>query len=198
MSIIAEALKKLEKEKNGTISSKEYLHKILGPVRNSTLKREKEENGEVPDSTYRKRSKSLAVSGILLILAIAFLTAANIFLIPSSDIKVAESGRPADPAEEAPIAEAYTDVRTEIFLIENKTEFANKAARLLKSSSIRDEFMSKFELTGIVYDAGNSWAILNDKIIRAGDHLDGAEIVSVVSDKVTFIYKNEKLDLTVE
>ncbi|MEA3305455.1 MAG: hypothetical protein U9R52_01415 [Candidatus Omnitrophota bacterium] len=198
MSIIAEALKKLEKEKKGTISSKEYLHKILGPVRNSTFTKEKEENGDAPDITYRKRSKSLTVSGILLILTIAFLTAANIFLVPSFDTEMAESGRPADPAKEAPVAEAYTDVKTEIFLIENKTEFTNKAGLPLKNISIRDEFMSNFKLSGIAHDAVGSWAIVNDRIIRVGDHLDGAEIVSVVSDKVTFIYKNEKLDLTVE
>ena len=209
MSIITEALKKLER--NRTLSSGEYLNKILGPERKSSLKKdtfetekpsaEKDissaEDSEVSNAVYRIRSKTLIISGILLLLTIVFLTATNIFLIPSLNVEVAKSGRPTD-FEGAPIAEAYTNVKPEIALIENKTDLINRMARVLKGSSIRDEFMSNFKLSGIVYDMDDSWAIVNDKIVRAGDYLDGATVVSVAPSKVVLLYKDERFALAVE
>lgn len=208
MSIITEALKKLER--NRTLSSKEYLNKILGPERNSSFKKDafktekpsaetdiSSEDSEVPNVIYRLRSKTLVISGILLLLTIVFLTATNIFLIPSLNVEIARSERPAD-FEKIPVAEAYTNVNPELALVENKTNLINRMTRVLRGSSIQDEFMSNFKLSGIIHDADDSWAIVNDKIVRAGDYLDGATVVSVVPHKIVLLYKNERFDLVVE
>lgn len=210
MSIITEALKKLEK--NRTLSSGEYLNKILGPERKSSFKKdtfktekpsaEKDissaEDSKVSNAVYRIRSKTLVISGILLLLTIVFLTATNIFLIPSLNVEVARSERPAGSIVEAPVAEAYTNVKPEVALVEHKTDLINRMTRVLKGSSIQDEFMSNFKLSGIVYDMDDSWAIVNDKVVRVGDYLDGATIVSVAPGKVVLRYKDERFALAVE
>ena len=201
MSIITEALKKLER--NRTISSKEYLNKILGPERNSSFKKatfetEKSstEDSGVSNAVYGVRNRTLAISGVLLLLTIVFLIVTNIFLIPSLNVEVAKSEHPAD--FKAPIAEAYTDVKPEIALVEDKTDLINKMTKVLKGNLIQDEFMSNFKLSGIVYDTDDSWAIVNDKVVRAGDYLDGARVVSVAPHKVVLVYKDERFNLAVE
>ena len=211
MSIIAEALKKAKKERDGkTMTSEEYLHKILGPERKEIYIKEeskdskpiappsKTEGIESPDARNMIRSKALITSGILLLLAIMFLTVTNIFLIPLPEVKVATSKTPEGTSDltEVPLeAEAYTDVKSEIALIEEKAGLMDRMARAFRGDS---GSLSKFELNGIVYDVDDSWAIINNKVVRVGDMLDGAKVISIAPQKVVLLFEDERFDLIVE
>lgn len=209
MSIIAEALKKAEKERDKTIVSKEYLNKILGPERKATYKRKepkiekpkfhpkaavsKNENIEFLHSHYAK-SKTLIISGILLLSTIIFLTIINIFLIPSPKVKVATSVGTSKITETPVMAEAYTDMKSEI----HKTNFVGKMTRVFRSDLVQNGILSSFKLNGIVYDDEDSWAVINNKVARVGDTLDGATVISIAPQKVTIIFQNKRYDLAVK
>lgn len=212
MSIIADALKKAQERKK-TITSRENLNKFLGPERKAAYKREEfkvekpqlqpkvlpseAKNMEFLKARYVK-SKALIISGVLLLVAIIFLAIANIFLIPSPDVKVSRSGRTSDVTDVPLEAEAYTDVKSEIALIEDKAGLMDKMASVFKTGSAQEEFLSNFTLNGIVYDTEDSWAIINNKVVRVGERLDGAKVISIAPQKVVLLFKNEKFDLSVE
>lgn len=209
MSIITEALKKAEKERGKSITSKEYLNKILGPERKATYKREKKpgepqaqtktsssETRNIGSSNARYvRSKTLVTMGILLLLAIISLTAANVFMISTPEIEVAASGGTKEaPAE----AETYTDMKSELSVIENDPTFMSKMTKVFRGDVLQNEFLSNFILNGIIYDDEKSWAIVNDEVVRVGDMLDGAKVISIAPKRVTLLFKEEKFDLAVK
>ncbi len=191
MSIITEALKRAEREKDKAVTSKEYMNKILGPERKETYQREELKDGKTRESKsaesirYVKRKKALVVSGGLLVLTIMFLAISNVFLLPSLDLKTAEREKGPVYTEEPLVAEAYTDMSPEIALIKSKTGFI-------------DKFLPNFTLNGIVWDIDGSWAIINDKIVRAGDALDGAKVISIEPQKVVLSFRDKRFDLTLK
>ena len=132
-------------------------------------------------------------------LAIAFLTITNIFLPPSINIEEATPvGTSADSIEVPVEAEAYTDLKSETALIEDRESLIDKMAKALKIESTQDEFLTSFILNGIVYDADDSWAIINNKIVRVGDKLDGATVISIAPQKVVLLFKEERFGLAVK
>jgi hypothetical protein len=208
MSIITEALKKAEKEREKAIVSKEYMNKILGPERKATYKRgepkiekpklrpkaavSKNESIEFLHLHYVK-SKTLIVAGILLLSTIIFLAIINIFLIPSPEVKVATSVGTSEITEAPVRAEAYTDMKSEI----HETDFVGKMARVLRSDLVQNGVLSSFKLNGIVYDDEDSWAVINNKVARVGDALDGATVISIAPQRVTILFQNKRYDLAV-
>lgn len=214
MSIITEALKKAEKEKDKLIDAREYLNKILGPEREGTYRRDElkmdksqfqtkvshSENedmalfGKMP---HRGSKTILITSGILLLLTIIFLTVVNVFLI-SPDVKAPTHIGTSDFRGVAVKAEGYTDVKPEIALIENKSTFLDKMTDVFKSDSVRAKFMAKFTLNGVICSEDDSWAIINNDVVRVGDTLGGAKVISIVPQKVTLLFKDERFDLEVK
>ena len=182
MSIIAEALKKVEEQKEGTSVSKEYMHKILGPERKATYKREGLQEEAVSSTQNSRIWVSLA---ILILLAIIFLTVSNIFLVPSTDVKT-KGRQEISGYEETHEAEAYTDMNAEIALIENKR------------ASLQERFLSNFTLNGIVWDLDNSWAVINNEVVKTGDMLNGAKVVSIKPQKVTLSFQDKEFELVLK
>ena len=191
MSIITEALKRAEREKDKAVTSKEYMDKILGPERKETyqrgeLKDKKTRESESRDSIrYVKRNKALVISGGLLVLTIIFLAISNLFLLPSPDLKMAEREKAPVYTEEPLVAEAYTDMSAEVALVESKTGFI-------------DKLLPNFTLNGIVWDIDGSWAIINNKIVKAGDALDGAKVISIEPQKVVLSFRDKRFDLVLK
>jgi len=209
MSIITDALKKAEKERDKTVVSREYLNKILGPERKVTHKREEQkEEPKIEKPKFRPervlsknegieflyphyaKSKIIIISGILLLSAIILLTIINIFFIPSPEVKIATSEIKKTPI----MAEAYTDMKSEI----RKTDFVGKMAQVFRSDLVQDGVLSSYKLNGIVYDNEDSWAIINNKMAKVGDTLDDATIISIAPQKVTILFQNKRYDLTVK
>jgi len=213
MSIITEALKKAEKERNKVIDSKEYLNKILGPqIDMSAYQKEvfartdeelvspvSYEEAESADRAPWRPRRSLIISGLLIVGAIIFLSAMNILIISSPDVERATSGRSAKSSRNSAEAETYTTaMQPDINLIERKATILDKMGRVLTGSVINDEFASNFTLNGIIYDADNSWAIINNRMVRTGDVLDGAKVLSITPQKVVLLFKKETFDLIVK
>ena len=196
MSIITEALKKAERQKDKTITSEEYIDKILGPERRGTYENE---NAKPPaEINPARRSGTLAVAGGLLLLAIIFLTVSNLYLLPSLDVETATPGKAPDYIEDSLKAEAYSDMGSEIALIENNPGFMGKMKKALRGDPVREQVLANFKLNGIVWDADNSWAIINNRIVRTGDTLNGAKVVSIEPKKVVLNFRNEEFDLAVK
>lgn len=211
MSIITEALKKAEKERNKVIDSKEYLNQILGPqVDMSSYKKDMLDeqlavspayDNTAPTVTAQnwRPSRSLLISGVLIIGAIVFLSVMNIFIISSPDVEKAVSGEASLSAKNAVDAETYTTaMRSDINLIEQKGTILGKMGRVLKGGAVQDEFLSNFTLNGIIYDTDNSWAIINNQMVKTGDILNGARVVSILPQKVVLVFKKETFNLTVK
>ncbi len=168
MSIITDALKKVENEKGSkTMSSKAYVNKVMGPERKGTYQ-----------GKELKGNKTLIAAGSMVLLTIIILAVSNAFLIPK-DLELA--GR-----TELLEAEAYRDMRSEIELLESERVAARK------------ELLSSFRLNGIVWDSNDSWAIINNRIVRPGDVLEGVTIVSIKPQKVVLSFKQEEFDLVVK
>jgi len=209
MSIIAEALKRAEKERDKTIDSREYLNKILGPPRKATVPARPEPKEEKPaapadvhglgkkDSNSASTDKVLVFAGGLLLLTIIFLTGINIFVIRSSETETAAVKAAPAPEADLPEAEAYTDMSSDIKMID-RPNFIGRMANALKGASGRERLISSFTLSGIVYDIKDPWAIVNNKIVRTGDVLNGAKVLSVGEKKVTMSYGDETFDLVVK
>lgn len=213
MSIIAEALKKAKKERDKTITSKEYLNKILGPERKETYRREKfkaeklqfqpkvlpsgDENMESPNIPYI-RNKTVITLATLLLVVIVFSVITNIFRTPSPGVGAARHKEAPGVTGVQLEAEAYTNPKSEIALPKNKGDLIDKMTRVFKSDLTRNEFLSNFTLNGVVYDANDSWAIINNKLVRVGDSLDGAKVISITPQKVVLFFKNKEFDLAVK
>lgn len=188
MSIITEALKKAAKEKVKTINLSDKTVTLRGKPSYKS------------ENTRYKRRKRLIISGILLLVTIAFLTLANTFLLPSLDIERPKSMVTSDDSIETPVeAEAYTNVKSELALFEDKKSLMDNTAKAFRSElTIEEEFTSNFTLNGIVYDADDSWAIINNKVVRTGDTLEGANVLSIAPQKVVLLFKNERFVLSVK
>ena len=164
------------------------MNKVLGPERKATYQKEFDSHPAARpafENTERRSpvisGRTLAASGALILLAIAFLTATNMFLLPTSDVDMVLGER--DVLE----AEAYRNMGLEIGLIDD--------ARM---DYLPVQLMSNFKLNGIVWGADDSWAIINDEIVRAGDTLDGAKVVSIKPQKVVLSFKDAEFDLVVK
>ena len=53
-------------------------------------------------------------------------------------------------------------------------------------------------LSGVIEGAGDSLAVINDRILREGDLVNGAMITDIVADSVTLIYNGKELNLRIE
>jgi hypothetical protein len=53
------------------------------------------------------------------------------------------------------------------------------------------------ELGGIVTGQGNPYAIINGKIVRQGSKIDGAEIISIEDNSVTYLFNDKEYTLEI-
>jgi len=66
-----------------------------------------------------------------------------------------------------------------------------------RRTSASDPF-SSLELTGIMEGGGEALAIINDNILRKGDTVKGAEIVSIDEDSVTLLNRGKEVVLRIK
>jgi thiol-disulfide isomerase/thioredoxin len=57
---------------------------------------------------------------------------------------------------------------------------------------------SQFELTGIITHPSNPKAIVNDKIVKVGDEIDGAKVLEITGKKVKLLYKEREITLELQ
>jgi hypothetical protein len=210
MSIIAEALKKAEKERKIKMGMRHSLGKPFNYGKKIASIKESDNinisqlqmssfKGNKAGSLHQHnvKSRSLLVFGALLSAAILFLAIANIFLLPPPVAEVTAIVKDSGAADVPLEAEAYTDLGPEMALIEERVKVADKASRVFKGVPPQDEFLSNFSLSGIVYDIDDSWAIINNEVVRVGDTLNGARVILIEPKEVVLLLREKKISLPV-
>lgn len=199
MSIIAEALKKVKKDRDRV----RYPEKNIVPPKKTTESSPQSYSsslffrgeGARPPKGRPSRNRTLITSVALLLLVFAFLAVSNIFFAPSREVANVRTKIITDDTGVDIEAEGYSDLKREIVIIERKEGIIDKVSGALKGMSAKDEFSASFSLNGIVYDSVDPWAIINNEVVRAGDELDGARIISIAPRRVVLLFRNEKFDL---
>ncbi len=154
---------------------------------------------EVSEEVYRLRRHALGVAGILFTAAFIVLAGVNSYLMPVPDTTENIALR-EEQAETIPlVAEAYSDMTREIRTIDRRTPVMSRISRAFGlSDNAKAEFFSSFTLNGIVYDGINSWALINNEVVRLGDGIGEATLVGVAPRRAVLLYKNELFDLIVQ
>lgn len=76
-----------------------------------------------------------------------------------------------------------------------KGQFGVEQAPLFPSGPISMGLKSGFKLTGIVYSSDGSYCIINNKILKVGDSIQDATLVSVMPNEVLLDHKGRKVSL---
>ena len=56
-------------------------------------------------------------------------------------------------------------------------------------------FRRNFSLSGIVYSPKGSYCIINDKIVKVGEHVNGATLLAITPEKVMLDYQGQTISL---
>ncbi|GEM_PF-1031898 len=195
MSIINEALKKAAREK-GNILSRQYQ-----PVVKTGLRPEIE-------------GKKFRVNwGPLFVLLVLFLITGPIIApIFSSPFKAgglggnptaAETGSALKTGSETDLASLPASVDS----INRKSQFGIEEASVFQGMAQQPNFQGMasqshiiqtpyLKLSGIVYSSDVAYCIINDKIIRIGDDVQGAKLIKVTPKKAILEYQGEQVVLS--
>lgn len=189
MSIITEALKKVEKERKESQSSEAIA--VSSAV--------DEGAGNISGGIDWHGRRQLAAFGLLIIVAIVFLSAANVFIISSADTDAPLPSQFTIAGDNQIGAETYAmAIHSNAEALEQNYSIFKKFGKVMKRAAPKDEFASNFELNGIIYDADNSWAIINNKMVKIGDIISGAKIVSISPQKAALLVNEKIYELSVK
>ena len=184
MSIIQDALKKAEKGRSDSVPNpSEYISKIAGPLREGVYKKGlgSESLTQRYNSHRREPSRTLVSSTVLLTLAIIGLLVVNLFIFKpedvSTDISLTQETVPLE-------AEAYTDLKAEIALVEGSKGLSEVSGRQDASSGVPQ---ISFVLNGIISDENENWALINNEIVRVGEITNGAKVISIAPEEVVIM-----------
>ena len=109
---------------------------------------------------------------------------------PTADSQAAAALAPAIPTPKSPI-----DVAEMKKVRWGDDPFHTPARTMPKST--KPESHPIWDLSGIVYNAQNPLAIINDKAVRVGDIIDNAEIIKIEKKSVTLQYRGKRIQVTV-
>jgi type II secretory pathway component PulC len=68
-------------------------------------------------------------------------------------------------------------------------------AALKSFTSITDTKIPELHLKGISQSGSRSWAFINDRMLKVGDTINGAEIVDILKDRVKLKYAGVEFTL---
>ena len=55
-----------------------------------------------------------------------------------------------------------------------------------------------FTLNGVMEGPGESLAIIDNKILKKGDYIHGAQLINISTDRVTLLYDDKEIILYIE
>lgn len=176
MSIITEAVKKAQREKESNpLASQEIIRKSV-------------------EVEFLKRKQGLNWGPVFVLLVLLLITAPIVAPLFSSPFK--KTYQTQSPA----VSLASPNRALEPPRVSPKAQFAVEEAPLPKM--IEPPSASSFTarpnllLTGLVYASdADSYCIINDKIVKVGQEVNGAKVISVRADKVTLNYNGEIIEL---
>ena len=182
MSIINEALKKAVREKEASFSSEEK--EVVR--RNIAIE-------------FEKKKSKMNWGPVFVLLVLVLITGpivAPVFSTPfksnsASTDTLHSVGQNISASSEMASAEApTTGTRKAQFGIEEAPMFGNIQAQALSR-------FPQLSLSGIVYSPQESYCIINDKIVKVGDFVRGAQLVSVTQNEVKLDYQGKEVVLSV-
>lgn len=188
MSIIYEALKKIEDEKKDDSPGCTPLV--------FTFPREETSHVERP-RPFRHVVRYVAIAVPILFL-LALLVRPDSFRHPSQ--------RPAAQAARASAASSVAPVIKEVRLqprdilpstidLSLKPQVPPAPAVLKSSASVTDTKIPELRLKGISQSGNRSWAFVNDRMLKVGDAIEGAEVVDILKDRVKLRYSGMEFTL---
>lgn len=183
MSIINEALKKAQQEKKSQPFAR-----------------------PLPSAELQYQKKHGMNWGPIFVLAVLFLIAGpillpllfnpfrqNAYTAPVRTIVTGKTSVPdaALPTSKLPPLEFGGATRKAQFDVEESMKPPAFPARAAVPSEIRGRYV----LSGIVYSPKDSYCIINDEVVKAGERVGGATLVEITSDKVTLDYQGNLISL---
>ena len=187
MSIINEALKKAQAAKG---------HEALADGQGIRRHIELE---------FQQRRKGLNWGPIFVLLVLLLITApivAPIFSTPfrreTSFISAPTQRIPASQpisAQTGPVLEKISQNQP---MAGRNAQFGIEEAPLAKLTEMASAPRPNLILSGIVYSPNSdSYGIINDKVVRVGESVQGAKLVQVAPDKVVLDYDGQRIELPV-
>lgn len=188
MSIINEALKKAIREKEVGFSPQD--HKLA------------RRNIEI---AFQRKKPSLNWGPIFILLVLVLITGPIVAPLFSTPFKIAAYSAsnlsPQAVAQNVPVRPAMDLAKTVVssepsaarkaqFAVEESPFFGNSKTQALQQ-------MPSLNLSGIVYSPEESYCIINNKIIKKGDTVQGAKLLSVSHNRVTLDYQGKAVSLEV-
>ncbi len=149
---------------------------------------------------FQKRKQGLNWGPIFVVLVLLLITGPIIAPVFSTPFKQANAQVAAAPKPMAATSDA-----------EGRVELASLPAAAEEAASTRqaqfgiEETMMiptpysrpNFALSGIIYSPQDSYCLINDKVIRVGESIEGAKLAKVTPEEVTLEYHGEKIVLPV-
>ncbi len=214
MSIISEALKKAEQNRNSAIRLSDHTGGMQGfsksldglPVRSQASaglerqampQRPKAAEPRPVSSTARNERpaalgwKRYAPIGSILLSILC------VFIVHGYITSEQYAGRLSSTYEKAGSGaiievEPYSDMREEIIKSE---QLVITLPALSPHDYAKEKFFSSVQLNGIVNDGVETIAILNNEILRVGDDVEQARILDIKSGKVVLSLKGKSFDM---
>lgn len=150
------------------------------------------------DIDLQKRKHSLNWGPIFVVLVLLLITGpiiAPVFSTPfkrtNPQIALATKSIAANPAQ---------DERVELAsLPATNTSTPTRQAQFgMEETMIPTPYMRpNFALSGIIYSPQDSYCLINDKVVRMGESIEGAKLTKVTPEEVTLEYHGEKIVLPV-
>lgn len=189
MSIIYEALKKIEEEKKDDSPG-------CAPLV-FTFPREETARIERPKS-FRRAVRYAAIAAPLLFL-LALLVRPDSFR-PSSTRRPSSTTHASAAPAIAPIIKEVRlqqrDILPSTIDLSLKPQVPPAPEALKSSASITDTKLPELRLKGISQSGNRSWAFVNDRMLKVGDTIDGAEVVDILQDRVKLKYGGMEFNLS--
>lgn len=177
MSIIFEALKRIEKEKRDDLAG---CSSIVFTVP------EDQSRSEAAPSR-RRTSLLFAVIGLPLLTALA--------LLARPHLAGHSAARPAPPPPLPPpvIKEVRLEARS---ILPFAAELSPKAQDGATPKDAPKPKIPELRLKGISHSGGKSWAFINDRMVKLGDEVEGAEVIQILADRVRLKHSGVEFTLS--
>ena len=181
MSIINEALKKASKE-----------NRSIGIVSMETTAESARRNLELEMARRKTRVNWGPIFVVLVLLLITGPIIAPVFSTPFRRMGVSDqtSLRTPRPAQLASVPVSSPDTRKAQFAIEETPVFAQAGPAAAGLNRTPD-----LNLTGIMYSPTDSYVLINQRVVKVGDTIQGATLVSVTEREAKLDYQGNQISL---
>lgn len=145
-----------------------------------------------------RRKQSINWGPVFVVLVLTMITGPLVAPIFSSPYRSTQAPTLVPSYREALSDQQVAANRQAQFAIEEAPRVAAPAGLMLKPDlAFSPEIRGNFVMNGIVYSSPNSFCIINGKVVKVGEKVNGATLMSVTPEKATLNYEGRTIDLWV-